>query len=106
MKTNFEIVPLWNYFEIGKKSKISANTIDKFIGYFEDSFMLKRVYRYDVKGEGLNGIGRPRNQGILSMTPETGTSPEFFFNRLIFVQNNANLDESRHEWTEKWFRGR
>jgi ATPase len=33
-----------------KKSKISANTIDKFIGYFEDSFILKRVYRYDVKG--------------------------------------------------------
>ncbi|MDY3737630.1 MAG: ATP-binding protein [Peptoniphilaceae bacterium] len=33
-----------------KQSKISANTIDKFIGYFEDSFILKRVYRYDVKG--------------------------------------------------------
>ncbi|MFP5528046.1 ATP-binding protein [Peptococcus simiae] len=33
-----------------KKSKISANTIDKFIGYFEDAFMLKKVYRYDVKG--------------------------------------------------------
>ncbi len=33
-----------------KKSKISVNTIDKFIGYFEDSFILKRVYRYDVKG--------------------------------------------------------
>lgn len=34
-----------------KKTKISANTIDKFIGYLEDSFMLKRVYRYDVKGK-------------------------------------------------------
>ena len=66
---NFKIVPLWNYFEIGKKSKISANTIDKFIGYFEDSFTLKRVYRYDVKGEGLNGIGKPWNQGILSRMP-------------------------------------
>lgn len=33
-----------------KKSKISANTIDKFIEYFEDSYILKRVYRYDVKG--------------------------------------------------------
>lgn len=40
-----------------KKSKISANTIDKFIGYFEDSFMLKRVYRYDVKGRKY--IGTP-----------------------------------------------
>ena len=40
-----------------KKLKISANTIDKFIGYFEDSFMLKRVYRYDVKGRKY--IGTP-----------------------------------------------
>ena len=40
-----------------KKSKISANTIDKFIGYFEDSFILKRVYRYDVKGRKY--IGTP-----------------------------------------------
>lgn len=40
-----------------EKSKISANTIDKFIGYFEDSFMLKRVYRYDVKGRKY--IGTP-----------------------------------------------
>jgi len=40
-----------------KQSKISANTIDKFIGYFEDSFILKRVYRYDVKGRKY--IGTP-----------------------------------------------
>lgn len=40
-----------------KKSKISANTIDKYIDYFEDSFILKRVYRYDVKGRKY--IGTP-----------------------------------------------
>lgn len=40
-----------------KKSKISANTIYKFIVYFEDSFILKRVYRYDVKGRKY--IGTP-----------------------------------------------
>lgn len=40
-----------------KKVEISASTIDKFIGYFEDSFMLKRVYRYDVKGRKY--IGTP-----------------------------------------------
>ena len=44
-------------FQSIKKSKISANTIDKFIGYFEDSFILKRVYRYDVKGRKY--IGTP-----------------------------------------------
>ena len=40
-----------------KKSKISANTIDKFIGYFEDSFILKKVHKYDVKGRKY--IGTP-----------------------------------------------
>lgn len=44
-------------FQSIKKSKISSNTIDKFIGYFEDSFILKRVYRYDVKGRKY--IGTP-----------------------------------------------
>lgn len=40
-----------------KKSKISAITIDKYIGYLEDSFILKRAYRYDVKGRKY--IGTP-----------------------------------------------
>lgn len=44
-------------FQSIKQSKISANTIDKFISYFEDSFMLKRVYRYDVRGRKY--IGTP-----------------------------------------------
>lgn len=44
-------------FQSIKKTTISANTIDKFIGYFEDSFILKRVYRYDVKGRKY--IGTP-----------------------------------------------
>lgn len=44
-------------FSTSLKSKISANTIDKFIEYFEDSFILKRAYRYDVKGRKY--IGTP-----------------------------------------------
>ena len=44
-------------FESSKQTKISANTIDKFIEYFEDSFILKKVYRYDVKGR--KNIGTP-----------------------------------------------
>ncbi|WP_215491870.1 ATP-binding protein [Fenollaria sporofastidiosus] len=44
-------------FSSSLKSKISANTIDKFIEYFEDSFILKKVYRYDVKGRKY--IGTP-----------------------------------------------
>lgn len=44
-------------FESSKQTKISANTIEKFIEYFEDSFILKRAYRYDVKGRKY--IGTP-----------------------------------------------
>ncbi|MDO5302198.1 MAG: ATP-binding protein [Tissierellia bacterium] len=40
-----------------QKSKISASTIAKFIGYFEDSFLLSKVQRYDVKGRRY--IGTP-----------------------------------------------
>ena len=46
-----------NTFMTVKKLKISTSSIDKFIGCFEDSFMLKRVYRYDVKGRKY--IGTP-----------------------------------------------
>ena len=44
-------------FLLVKKTKISANTIDKYIDYFEDSFLIKRVHRYDVKGRKY--IGTP-----------------------------------------------
>lgn len=44
-------------FQTLKKSTISAKTIDNFIEYFENSFMLKRAYRYDVKGRKY--IGTP-----------------------------------------------
>lgn len=39
------------------KEKISVSTVEKYIGYFEDSFLLRRVYRYDIKGRKY--IGAP-----------------------------------------------
>lgn len=51
--------------------------------------MLKRVYRYDVKGEGLNVIIKLWDQRIMSRMPETIASPVFLSNRLIFVQNEV-----------------
>lgn len=30
---------------------VSQNTIKKYIGYFEDSFLLSSAYRYDIKGK-------------------------------------------------------
>ncbi len=41
---------LKNTFRTVKKSKITANTIGKYLGYFEDSFMVESAKRYDVKG--------------------------------------------------------
>ncbi|MDO5787406.1 MAG: ATP-binding protein [Phascolarctobacterium sp.] len=42
---------LKNTFKSVKKSKITANTINKYIGYFEDSYLIKSAQRYDIKGK-------------------------------------------------------
>lgn len=41
---------LRNTFKSEKKSKISANTIKKYLGYLEDSFLIDSALRYDIKG--------------------------------------------------------
>ena len=33
-----------------KKSKITSNTIKKYLDYFEDSFLIESAQRYDIKG--------------------------------------------------------
>lgn len=42
---------LKNTFRSVKKSKITSATIQKYLGYFEDSFLLESVHRYDIKGK-------------------------------------------------------
>lgn len=42
---------LKNTFHSRKKSKITAATIKKYLGYFEDSFLLESAHRYDIKGK-------------------------------------------------------
>lgn len=42
---------LENTFKSVKKSTLSAVTIDKYIGYLSESFLLSRARRYDVKGK-------------------------------------------------------
>lgn len=44
-------VKLSNTFKSIKKKAISQNTIKKYIGYFEDSFLIDSAYRYDIKGK-------------------------------------------------------
>ena len=42
---------LKNTFKSEKKSKISSQTIKKYIDYFEDSFIIESANRYDIKGK-------------------------------------------------------
>ncbi len=42
---------LRNTFKSVKKSSITANTIRKYLGFFEDSFLVASAQRYDIKGK-------------------------------------------------------
>ena len=42
---------LKNTFRTVKKSKITSNTIKKYLDYFEDSFLIEPAQRYDIKGK-------------------------------------------------------
>lgn len=42
---------LKNTFHSVKKSKITANTIKKYLNYLEDSFLIESAHRYDIKGK-------------------------------------------------------
>lgn len=42
---------LKNTFRSVKKSKITAATIKKYLGYFEDLFLLESAHRFDIKGK-------------------------------------------------------
>lgn len=40
-----------NTFKTVKKSRITANTIRKYLEFFEDSFLIESAQRYDIKGK-------------------------------------------------------
>lgn len=42
---------LKNTFKTARNSKITANTIRKYLNYFEDSFLIESAQRYDIKGK-------------------------------------------------------
>lgn len=42
---------LKNTFKTAKKSKITSNTIKKYLDYFEDSFLIESAQRFDIKGK-------------------------------------------------------
>lgn len=45
---------LENTFKSVKNSTLCASTIDKYIGYLKDSFLLSKAERYDVKGKNIS----------------------------------------------------
>ncbi len=48
-----------NTFQSKEHKSISSNTIDKYIKYLEDAFMISRVQRYDLKGKDIiNGSSK------------------------------------------------
>lgn len=49
---------LSNTFKTVKKSRITATTIRKYLGYLEDSFLIESTQRYDIKGR--NYIETPK----------------------------------------------
>ena len=49
---------LRNTFRTVKKAKITANTIHKYLAYFEESFLIESAQRYDIKGKAY--IGTPK----------------------------------------------
>lgn len=44
-------VKLSNTFKSVKKVAISPNTIDRYLGYMQDAFMIEKSIRYDIKGK-------------------------------------------------------
>lgn len=41
---------LKNTFQTARRSKITSNTIKKYLDYFEDSFLIESAQRYDIRG--------------------------------------------------------
>lgn len=46
-----------NTFRSEKRSTLSRQTVEQYIGYMEDSFILEKAVRYDIKGRGYIGAG-------------------------------------------------
>ena len=57
---------LSNTFKSVKKVAISYNTIDKYLGYMQDAFIIEKATRFDIKGKKLGCPVRCTNFSSLS----------------------------------------
>ena len=104
---------LSNTFKSERQLTIGSQTIDKYIGYFEDAFLIKKAVRYDVKGRKY--IGSPakyyysdlglRNARLeFRQLEETHIMENIIYNDLI--RRGMNVDVGVVEYNTKDSDGR
>ena len=104
---------LANTFKSERQISIGAETIDKYIGYFEDAFLIKKVVRYDVKGRKY--IGTPAKYYYCDMglrnarlefrqLEETHIMENILYNDLI--RRGLNVDVGVVEYNTKDSKGK
>ncbi len=104
---------LANTFKSERQISIGSETIDKYIGYFEDAFLIKKVVRYDVKGRKY--IGTPAKYYYCDMglrnarlefrqLEETHIMENILYNDLI--RRGLNVDVGVVEYNTKDSKGK
>nr|WP_297708937.1 ATP-binding protein [uncultured Butyrivibrio sp.] len=104
---------LANTFKSERQISIGSETIDRYIGYFEDAFLIKKAVRYDVKGR--KHIGTPakyyysdmglRNARLeFRQLEETHIMENIIYNDLI--RRGLNVDVGVVEYNTKDSDGR
>lgn len=91
---------LANTYKSVKKSSIDKHTVEKYIGYFMDSFLLREARRYDLKGRQEIGALRKyyfedtglRNARLNFIFPDEGQMIEnIVFNELVYNGYSVNV---------------
>lgn len=89
-----------NTFKSVKKENISKQTIEKYLNYFEDSFLIREAKRYDLKGKKAIGAQRKyyfvdtglRNARVNFRYSDDGQLLEnVIYNELLFHEYNVNI---------------
>ena len=95
-------------FKSERQITIASNTIDKYIGYFEDAFIIKKAARYDVKGRKYIGtpskyyysdIGLRNARLEFRQLEETHIMENILYNDLI--RRGMNVDVGTVEYNTK-----
>ena len=99
---------LANTFKSERQISIGSETIDKYIGYFEDAFLIKKAVRYDVKGRKYIGtpakyyysdIGLRNARLEFRQLEETHIMENIIYNDLI--RRGLNVDVGVVEYNTK-----